>query len=164
MNLYKRLRYYLIEMSDNKSKIEEDIRHAVPQIVNHLIKCLLINDPDNIKHWENEIYGFLNEVHLLKGSNKLPSEKMLYRCTIGLITPELSIRINKYVSQVCRKENIKTPNYNKDALCTCILSYLTWLIKNLSTEGIVEDIEVQNKVNQLIQQYNSSITKQKVGA
>lgn len=166
MNLYKRIKYYLTEMSESKSKIERDIKYNSRELIEHLLKCLLFqNTTNNLNHWGQEVYSYLKDVQKLKGSNKLPSEKMLYNCTLGYFADSLLMKLNIYIESICEEENISIKEYDKKLLYDCIIDYYKWLVPILSTKGAVKPSEVKAQINILINKYNTESThKQKVGA
>ncbi len=160
-NLYKRIRYYLIEMPDSKRDIETDVRQSTGRINEHLLKCLLIQDTThNLNHWSDEVYELLSDVPKMKGNNKLPSEKMLYNCTIGYFGDFLYERLDGYIEDISEQEHTDIVYSNKQIIYDCIMSYYKWLIPILSHEGSVKQEEIKSEINKLIQQYNAT-TKQK---
>ncbi len=164
-NLYRKLRYYLIEMSLDKKSLEKDIRDKTEKINEHLLKCLLIQNTTNtLNHWSQEVYNFLHSVPKLKGSNKLPNERILHNCTLGYFGDVLLERLDYYVEELNDLEHTNITDYNKQSLYDCILDYYKWLIPMLSTQGTIKNSQVKSQINTLIQKYNKENTKPKVGA
>lgn len=164
-NLYKRIKYYLTEMSTEKSIIQFKVIDKLEIITEHLLKCLLIqNKTDTLEHWCNEIYGFLNNIPRMKGNNKYPNDKLIYSWIIGWIDDDLLEWINSDISMINSKYSMDTSNCNKQSLNDCILEYYKWLSLKLSQNGKINNEEVRQQISTLINKYNKENTKPKVGA
>lgn len=159
MNLFKRIKLNLLEMSEDKAKLGSKIDNVTWILDEHLVKCLIYQNKTNtLNHWQHEIYSFLPRVPKLKGSNKYPSEKFLYNCTINIYSDALMDYLNSHVVNVQDKYG-KVDNINKQGLYDCIIAYYKWLIPILSKNGAVTEPEVRAEINNLIKDYNNSLTK-----
>lgn len=147
----------LNEMSQEKTKIEQYLMSKVTIINDHLLKCLLLQDSTNsLNHWIKEIWGFLPELPLIKGTNKLPSEKMIRNHTISYFDDTLLDHLDIKIKGINYEENSNVTSYNKQSLYDCIIEYYNRLIPVLARNGEVDDIFTTTIINELIQKYNES--------
>lgn len=148
MSLYEMITSKLNEMADTKKEITESIHNKEWMISEHLIKCMLYPKSENINHWKVELYGFVHNVNKVKGTNKYPSYKQLYKWVLNRFEDSLLDRIDGYVSDITRKYG--NVEYNKQMLYDKIIEYFKWLLQNLSEKGYVTRQEVSDKIDILI--------------
>lgn len=145
----------ILEFAQDRKQIQNRLYERTPKIVEHLL-CLVL-DPDSLcrDHWKKEIYSFLNDIDLLKGTNKVPKASFIYDATYGVKQDRVRSEkyMKKFVLDVCTKENIKTNkqlNQIMTELDNVCASYFTWLSKMLNENEYVTLEEVSNKIDELI--------------
>ena len=134
------------EFADSKFKVEMDMSSKTWVIIIHLIKCLLMSNNSAYEHWKSEIVHFIYDVPKLKGTNKYPTEKQIYKWTYGKRADKvLDPTTMKYEFEgLEEKYNIKIlEDYNKlaniiDEMCK---GYFSMLAKTLSMFGSIPNKE-----------------------
>jgi len=155
MNIYKKFKTYLIEMSDSISHIRQNIQNHLDQIINNLLKCYLIqNETDNLNHWKQETYSQLSSVPKINRTNKYPSKKQLRKWIITYIEDVLDDRIVREIDNINYTEkNYYINRYDVEILHVYIIEYLDWLCLMLSDKGQVTTRQVHSKIDELIGKY-----------
>ena len=145
----------LLEMAYPLKDIYRKIDDQCEKVIKHLLLCLLFGDKETttLNHWKEEIAGLLYRTYFVKGTNKYPTEKQLnINCFNWKDT--LKDTLDTTIELICHKEKLNIPNYYKDKLYNCIINYFKWLYKEFSIKGQVKEIEVFNKIDSLIKEYN----------
>lgn len=154
MNPIKQAMIYLTELADSKQQIRNDIVHEENNIIEHLLKCFLYkNSTGDYNHWKKEIYSFLNRIPKLRGSNKFPSHNILKKFTIDRFGDVLKDWIPHDIRAMVVDGYPKIEDYNIEELYNAIIDYYEWLIKELSSNGKVENIQVYNKIDELTNKF-----------
>lgn len=117
------------------------------QIIRHLIKIYLYSDDISINHWITEIYSCLNEVKLVKGTNKPPKAKYIYKYTYLLN--------ENYARNVVRAVigDYKPVEYD-DSLFEFISDYFKWLSEQLSMYQSIAYPDTKSSIVQLLKKYD----------
>lgn len=119
-------------MSQSRKNIVADLEEKAVPLVKHLVKIIMFQETGNMKHWCDELGGFINRVPRLKSSNKLPSADVIYHA----IWDERS----NYLSMVIDDVEYTNPKYTPIVLDEYIIrnfceDYIEWLSIKLSTDG-----------------------------
>lgn len=119
-------------MSQSRKNIVADLEEKAVPLVEHLVKIIMFQETGNMKHWCDELGGFINRVPRLKSSNKLPSADVIYHA----IWDERS----NYLSMVIDDVEYTNPKYTPIVLDEYIIrnfceDYIEWLSIKLSTDG-----------------------------
>lgn len=71
----------LFEMAFERKKAKAKVVGLSPQIFRHLAKMLILNSPDDFKHWAGEVNGWMRDIQetTLKGNNKRIDKDTLYQ-------------------------------------------------------------------------------------
>lgn len=145
----------IFEMAEERSQIHRRLADKTPNIIEHLLYILLAPDSDCRDHWKKEIYSFLHDIELLKGSNRPPKASFIYDSTYGVRQDRVQSEkyMTKFVKDVCSKENIKTKKTlgqimtELDDVC---MKYFTWLSETLNKNEYASYEDVYNKIDELI--------------
>lgn len=143
----------LNEMAEYKKDIIKRIEDKEYVLMEHLIKCLMYSDSNNLEHWKKEIYSFVNRINPLKGINKYPTYKQLKSWIINKFSDTLKQTIYAIADSI-NYEYHKNIEYNSAKLAQCVIAYYEWLMINLSQKGVISLQEVSKEIDALIQSYN----------
>lgn len=138
---------YIRGFSEKLSNIGARMNDLSMQIIRHLIKIYLYSDDISINHWITEIYSFLNEVKLVKGTNKPPKAKYIYKYTYLLN--------ENYARNVVRAVigDYKPAEYD-DSLFEFISDYFKWLSEQLSMYQSIAYPDTKSLIVQLLKKYD----------
>ena len=145
--------YKLEEFAKDKDSISRDLYNDSKQVVEHIIKCMLWPKSRDLSHWKTEIMGSLFSIPKYKNNNKYPTFTQLNNWFLKGKLEDTANSLNTNIRIVCRKENKKVPDYNLQNIYKCIADYLTWLCQELSKTGVVDDVDMENKLNELFLLY-----------
>ena len=134
----------IFALAKTKSDIEAYLDDATRPIILHLIKLYFYNDSEDLKHWRQEVYSFLNSVPRLKSKKKFPSKDFILNNTINLELPYLN-----HLIYIIESEYGKPQEANIDGLKSNIIEYFVWLATELSKTGIVGRVDVYRKLDEL---------------
>ena len=81
----------------------------------------------------------------MKGTNKYPSYKQLYKWVLYRFEDSLLDRIDGYVSDITREYG--NVEYNKQMLYDKIIEYFKWLLQNLSEKVYITRQEVSDAID-----------------
>lgn len=142
---------YIRAMSESQTEIYRRVSDKAANILEHLIKVIEYPDAQEVNHWKQEIYSFLNDVKKLRGTNKLPKSKLIFK---GLSVS--NDMIDKFIGRVHRTYINYQPRNNSAAfILNCVEEYQHWLSDKLSTEGLVYSDEVYAKIDEISQKENN---------
>lgn len=116
-------------------------------MIEHLVKLIILDSPENINHWRQEIFSGLHEIPKQKKNNKYPTSQFIF----DVIWNYYSDDLDKYVDFVIKEEpNEKLKdNIESEDILEPIYSYVLWLAVRLSKYGKVESVDVHNKLKEL---------------
>lgn len=145
---------FLKELAIRQSELLIELRAASKQILTHLFKIFYLGSkvrPSTIRHWEKDIYSFLNDIDYLKNSNKRPSRDLIFR---GLWLSSIELfdsRHKKYIQDINRDYGktygeIKTLDPKAKTFC---MEYMKWLSDELNKRGEVYQEDVEEKIEDL---------------
>ena len=143
------------EYAMQKDKIKNKLIDNTEPIIEHLLKLYIMPEHSASKHWKQEIANFINKVGNLKGTNKFPKFKQIYDWTYGSYRDVImnSNYLNKMIQNIIREYNLEI-SYNIEEVTRefnnlCDL-YFTWLASELSSNGIVTNIEIYYELEVLV--------------
>ena len=145
----------LFEFAEQKKEVERELKSKTVKIIEHILYLVLDKNNSAKHHWESEIFSFLHDIDLLKGSNKLPKEKFIYDSTYGKRRDRVTDNnwLSVSIRSACYEENIKNEKplekvmNEMDYVCS---EYFSWISKKLSTIGRVAPDEVFDLINSLL--------------
>ena len=149
------MKLFFLEMALDKKELQRKLQSRSPKIIEHLFYLLLDKNNPSAKHWKNEIYSFLNDIELLKGSNKVPKVSFIYDNTYGYRQDRITSPryMKKFLLDVCQKENLST-NLSLEEIMTKLDSlcnqYFSWLATMLHDSEFVTQEEVFSILDKLI--------------
>ena len=99
-------------MSTDIKSIKTKIQDHIPQLLNNLLKCILIqNKTNNLEHWSDEVYSQISEVSKIKKTNKYPTKRQLNEWIITYYADVLDDRIKVQISNINYKEHTDIKDY-----------------------------------------------------
>ena len=153
----------IYELADNRGKIESSITNLSRPIVVHLIKIYLWRDTTYKNHWISELNGFLNSVPKLKGKNRYPKSKDLYRWLWTESRKEnFSKTLYSVIDQVDMGEgefkDLKRPDgVDIDKVKMFVEEYMMWISQELSVSGEIMLSEIRSKIDSLLKKHQYRI-------
>ena len=141
---------YIRAMSEAQAEVYRRVSDQAVRIVEHVIKLLEYPNAQEYNHWKQEIQAFLNEVPKLRGSNKFPKSKLIYK---GL-TRSNDV-IDKLIGRAHRKYKDKTPLFlDNDVILAAVEEYQHWLSEMLSREGIIDSDDIYTELDYIVNKYS----------
>lgn len=77
------MKIYIWGFAEAQKEVERRLSAHTDEIIEHIIKLVLMPDNSARNHWEGEIAGQLKSIDRLKNSKKFPSAKQIYKWTYG---------------------------------------------------------------------------------
>lgn len=77
------MKIYIRGFAETQKEVERRLSAHTDEIIEHIIKLVLMPDNSARNHWEGEIAGQLKSIDRLKNSKKFPSAKQIYKWTYG---------------------------------------------------------------------------------
>ena len=137
---------YIRSMSEEQSRIYDKLTNASDKIVEHIVKLILYPDAQEYNHWKGEIFSFLWKVDKLKGKNKYPSEKFLYK---ALSTHTDNVEV--YLDVIKHMYKDQPRNISTELATECVDLYMSWLAVNFSSKGSVRPDDVYVKLDKIVE-------------
>ena len=147
------------EFSEHKRDIERQLTTNTKNIIEHIIKLMLMTNNDSYNHWKKEIANFLSDIDKIKGSNKFPSKKQLMNWTYykqkDLLSDNIRMKgkINNIVKYYDIVSDISTIQYISNIINEFCFLYFDWLTDILSKQGYVNFTDIYNKLDNLMSKY-----------
>lgn len=129
-NMYKLVRCHAKPRSD----IFDTLENSADQLVEHLVKIAMFQDNGNLKHWVDELGGFVNRIPKIKGKNQPPLKDFIYRALTEYEYNRLDATIEN-VEFLYKK--VKPVTTSKRFIKKYIDEYMKWLSEELSEKGFV---------------------------
>lgn len=143
---------YIRSMSESQTEVYRRVSDQAVNILEHLIKVIEYPDAQEVNHWKQEIYAFLNDVKKLRGTNKLPKSKLIFK---GLSVS--NDMIDKFIGRVHRtNKGLRSRNLDTSVILKCVEEYQHWLADSLSKEGLVDPDDVYSKIDEIINRGGNS--------
>ena len=137
---------YINAMPRARKAIYDEVAAASKQIDKHIIRLLLYPDAREHNHWKQETVGFLEDVDLLKGTNKWPSEKLL----LSALRTHNDI-LDTYRWQVEKTERDLTPlNVSPSVIQRAVEAYQDWLAIELSANGAIDRYSAYEVLDEIV--------------
>ena len=128
--MYKFIRCYAKSRSDIFNMLE----NSADQLIEHLVKIAMFQDNGNLKHWRDELGGFINKIPKLKGKNQLPSKEFIYQA----LTEYEYNRLDATIENVQFLYKKLTPiTTSKLFIKNYVDRYMKWLSEELASKGYV---------------------------
>lgn len=147
------------EFSEHKRDIERQLTANTKNIIEHIIKLMLMTNNDSYNHRKKEIANFLSDIDKIKGSNKFPSKKQLMNWTYykqkDLLSDNIRMKgkINNIVKYYDIVSDISTIQYIAKTINEFCFLYFDWLTDILSKQGYVNFTDIYNKLDNLMSKY-----------
>lgn len=149
------MKIYIRGFAEAQKEIERRLSAHTDEIIEHIIKLVLMPDNSARNHWEGEIAGQLKSIDRLKNSKKFPSAKQIYKWTYGkkqdLVVDAkwmgVSIREIEEIYDVYIDQSVYDICDTVDEVCT---NYFQWISIELSTVGKVSTPTIYRKLDELI--------------
>lgn len=123
---------YIKGMSQSRKNIIGDLEEKAVPLVEHLVKIIMFQETGNLKHWCDELGGFINRVPRLRSSNKFPSKDLIFHA----IWDERSKVLDMVMDDVEYTNPKYTPiEYDEDTIRGFCEDYVDWLSGTLSNVG-----------------------------
>ena len=143
------MKRYIFANAKYKDEIEDMIQDATPQIIEPLAQLYLFPDTEICRHWRQEVWNRIPTMPLLKGRNKLPSAKLIFKNSYELF----QFDIDAIVQQALDHESDLIPDYERLAnmyqFKKLVRTYFTWLSEYLSKHKVVNPTDVYNELDNL---------------
>lgn len=143
------MKRYIFANAKYKDDIEDMIQDATPQIIEPLAQLYLFPGTKICGHWRKEVWNRIPTMPLLKGRNKLPSAKFIFKNSYELF----QFDIDAIVQQALDHESDLTPDYERLAnmyqFKKIVRTYFTWLSEYLSKHKVVNPTDVYNELDSL---------------
>lgn len=149
------LKYYIKSMSSSQMIIIRNLEAHTDEIIEHIIKLVLMPGHSARNHWKSEIAAQIKSVKKLDGKNRFPTADQLYawtykkdqdlvtdekwmKVTIEEIEDEYNIEVTDTVNSICVRV---------DEICQ---NYFKWLADELSDAGKVTSSRIYQKLDELL--------------
>lgn len=144
------MKIYIKCMSKSKKDIWADLDDKASPLVEHLIKIILFQHRGNLKHWCDELGGFIHKVSTFKHNNKFPDYNFIYHSIWDNESKVLDITVDnvKFLNQPYKPYDISISDIR--SFCE---SYISWLSKELSNTGRVYVSQCRDKALDLLSKY-----------
>lgn len=131
----------LFEMAHDRQKAKDIVTGLSPQIVEHLVKLFVVNDPLNNQHWRKEIDGWLNKIDglILKHSGKpLDSKTSYYWLTYDNVPQYDTDFIHKLIKRLRYNDpNIKLHDVDYEFVMNKIFSIIEQVCKDIERQTFI---------------------------
>ena len=77
------MKIYIRGFAEMQREIERKLASHTDEIIEHIIKLVLMPGSSARNHWQGEIAGQLKSIDKLKNTKKFPSAKQIYKWTYG---------------------------------------------------------------------------------
>lgn len=123
---------YIKGMSQSRKNLIGDLEEKAVPLVQHLVKIIMFQETGNLKHWCDELGGFINRVPKLWSSNKFPNKDLIFHA----IWDERSKVLDMVIDDVEYTNPKYTPvEYEEDTIRSFCEDYVDWLSEVLSITG-----------------------------
>lgn len=143
------MKVYVKAFSSRRSEIRQELHSISKQIDKHIIRLLIYPTNSLVKHWKHEIWTFQNDIDRLKGTNKYPSSNFIFDALAvhNDITDNLILIVKE------TEYELTPQDISVGAATAALVEYQTWLADNLSKYGVVRHKEVEDKLDEIMQNY-----------
>lgn len=144
--------YRVQEMAENRKAIKDRlISYKTKEMIEHLIRLIIFDSPNNRNHWRGEVYGLLNDIPLMKHNKRPPDKNFIFQTIWDYYGDRLDYLTESVLRQEPKeklKENKKISDF-ADEIITKVKDYILWLSKQLSIKTELSKDEVYNKLEEL---------------
>ncbi|MCM1232045.1 MAG: hypothetical protein NC489_18140 [Ruminococcus flavefaciens] len=149
------MKIYIRGFAEAQKEVERKLSAHTDEIIEHIIKLIVMPDNSARNHWEGEIAGQINRIERLRNSKKFPKAKQIYDWTYGkkqdLVTDRgwMSVAMRDLADQYGDLEEIAVDDLCDVADYVC-RQYFSWLADELSTVGRVATRDIYDKLDSLV--------------
>lgn len=134
------------------AKTTKDIKQllgggSMTTCIEHLVKLAILDSPQNVNHWRQEVYASMHELPKLKSTGKYPTSDWIYQQIWDYYGDDLA----KYFDIAIKEElgvNLKA-NVTADKIVEPLSEYISWLSTNLSNQGKIDRESSYTKLKSL---------------
>lgn len=149
------IKLFVTEFAERKQNIEKELSSHSVQIIENILKLMIMSNHSAYNHWKKEIATHLNKIDSLKGSHKFPTKSQIIKWTYDKHKEWLqdknwlTIFMYNIESEYNYKSEITIDNLFKFA-DSITSKYFTWLAEELSKHGIVSNNSIYVKLDILL--------------
>lgn len=143
---------YIQEMAESRKVIKDKlIDTKMRELIEHLIRLIVFDSPNNKNHWRGEVYGLFNNIPRMKHNKQPPDKNFMFQT----IWNWYGDRLDFLTKSVFRQEPNKKLKENKSSkdfaieIETKVKSYISWLTDRLSKTTEVNKSEVYAELDSL---------------
>lgn len=149
------MKIYIRSFAEVQREIERKLSSHTDEIIEHMIKLIVMPDNSARNHWKGEIAGQLSKIDKLKNGKKFPTARQIYAWTYGkkqdLVTDRgwMQVTIRDIEDQYDVYVDMTADEFCNiaDEICA---EYFSWLADELSIVGKVASRDIYNKLDELI--------------
>lgn len=149
------MKIYIRGFAELQREVERKLSTHTDEIIEHIIKLILMPKNSARNHWQSEIAGQIRTIDKLKSSKKFPTAKQIYNWTYGkkqdLVTDVgwmgVSIDEIEYQYKITNELSVKKVCDMVDSAC---FEYFKWLSTELSRVGKVSTPDIYKKLDSLL--------------
>lgn len=138
----------------SRSDIFNTLENSADQLVGHLVKIAMFQDNGSLKHWRDELGGFVNRIPKMKGKNQLPSKEFIYQALTEYEYSRLDATIENVEFLYRKVEPVTT---SKVFIKKYIDEYMDWLSEELSEKGFVYASKCSFIAQEILDKYNNEV-------
>ena len=152
------MKFYIRAMSETKKEVERELKPRAVEVIEHIMKLVLMPNHSSVNHWKKEIAMQLHEIDKLKGTNKWPTASQILSWTYGKRVDLLTdVEWMSYTMQdICESYDIETDlsaeefSHIVNNICK---EYFAFVANRLSTVGRVLASSVYEELDKLLNRY-----------
>lgn len=147
MKLFKHLTP-IYGMARSNLEVSCSLSDKSTQVFRHLVKYFYVTDATLRKHWASEIYGFLNDVDILKSTKRFPTAKFIFKHTYEAHADSICLKQKFILRDYLSKEELTSIGSRDTELLMFIKTYFILLSDKLSKDGYIHPEDVLEFINQ----------------
>lgn len=149
------MKMYIRSMAFSQTQVAQNLCSKMNVTLEHLLYIVLAPTSPTVHHWCSEICAFIGQTDKLSSTKRFPKEKQIYDWTYGrkqdLVQDEKYMAI--LIRKAARKESLDvtlTTSEIQDRLDALCVRYFSWLAKELSSVGIVDEEDVESVIMKIV--------------
>lgn len=162
--IYLENKYKIEEMARTKEKIINDLDFKRVNMYNHLINCYLWTNTTDYEKWKGEVRASEFSTFSIKGTNKYPTSKQLWKWCMEDWVIEVTDKITDIVNQAYLEEknkriklglkgDLKLPQYDSKLITEYLIEYIKWLNISICDGKQININQVSEEIDSLISKY-----------
>lgn len=142
---------HIQEMAENRKEVTKILRgNDVEKTIEHIIRLVILDSPQNINHWKTEVYSNFHNLPLMKHNKRPPDRKFIFNTIWDYFGDRLNYSIDSVIRQEPEEKLKDKSNYElANEVYTKVLAYIDWLAKELSEKTRVTNQEVYTELSNL---------------